>query len=67
MLKEISKIRSNINFLVKKTNNLQVVSKTKNINDKTSLYPYEEEIIRLLINYGNEKSNMKMVILELLI
>ena len=55
MLKEISKIRSNINFLVKKTNNLQVVSKTKNINDKTSLYPYEEEIIRLLINYGNEK------------
>ncbi len=55
MLKEISKIRSNINFLVKKTNNIQVVSKTKNVNDETSLYPYEEEIIRLLINYGNEK------------
>ena len=55
MLKEISKIRSNINFLVKKTNNLQVVSKTKNVNDETSLYPYEEEIIRILINYGNEK------------
>ena len=55
MLKEISKIRSNINFLVKKTNNLQVVSKTKNVNNETSLYPYEEEIIRILINYGNEK------------
>ena len=55
MLKEISKIRSNINFLIKKANNLQVVSKTKNVNDETKLYPYEEEIIRLLINYGNEK------------
>jgi len=55
MLKEISKIRSNINFLVKKTNNLQLVSKTKNVNNETSLYPYEEEIIRILINYGNEK------------
>ena len=58
MLKEISKIRSNINFLVK-TNNLQVVNKTKNINNETKLYPYEEEIIRLLINYGNEKINYK--------
>ena len=59
MLKEIFKIRSNINFLTKKTNNLQVVSKTKNINDETKLYAYEEEIIRLLINYGNEKINYK--------
>ena len=59
MLKEIFKIRSNINFLTKKTNNLQVVNKTKNINDETKLYAYEEEIIRLLINYGNEKINYK--------
>ena len=41
--------------MLKKLITLQVVSKTKNINDETSLYPYEEEIIRLLINYGNEK------------
>ena len=55
MLKEISKIRSNINFLINKTNNPRLVNKPKDINDETKLYPYEEEIIRLLINYGNEK------------
>lgn len=57
MLKEISKIRSNINFHINKTNNPQLVNKTKHVNDEAKLYPYEEEIIRLLINYGNEKIN----------
>ncbi len=57
MLKEISKIRSNINFHINKTNNPQLVNKTKHVNDEAKLYPHEEEIIRLLINYGNEKIN----------
>jgi len=57
MLKEISKIRSNINFHINKTNNPQLVNKTKHVNDEDKLYPHEEEIIRLLINYGNEKIN----------
>ena len=59
MLKEISKIRSNINFLVNKPNHPQLVNKAKDINNETKLYPFEEEIIRLLINYGNEKINYK--------
>ena len=53
MLKEISKIRSSIN--INNKNSSQLVK--KNINDKTKLYSYEEEVIRILINYGNEKIN----------
>ena len=64
MLKEISKIRSNINFHVNKTTNLKLINKTKNINNETSLYPYEKEIIRLLINYGNDKINYENGTLE---
>tara|TARA_B100000900_G_scaffold109025_1_gene90946 strand:- start:9112 stop:11001 length:1890 start_codon:yes stop_codon:yes gene_type:complete len=57
MLKEITNIRANINFHISKKNNTRLVNKSKNITDKTKLYTYEEEIIRLLINYGNEKIN----------
>ena len=53
MLKEISKIRSSIN--INKKNSSQLVNKS--VNGKTKLYSYEEEIIRILINYGNEKIN----------
>lgn len=53
MLKEISKIRSSIN--INNKNSSQLVKKS--INDKTKLYSYEEEVIRILINYGNEKIN----------
>tara|TARA_B100001564_G_C20668491_1_gene684917 strand:- start:1937 stop:3826 length:1890 start_codon:yes stop_codon:yes gene_type:complete len=70
MLKEITNIRANINFHISKKYNTQLVNKTKNITDKTKLYAYEEEIIRLLINYGNEKinfNNSSMSVAEMII
>lgn len=56
MLQEISRIRKTISSYAPQEND--TLAKGKNIEKKeTKLYRFEEEIIRILINYGDEELN----------